>query len=94
MTTIRDATEADADFIAWAIHTAGRSTCHAAHGSSWAARPRSRRWRSSAGCRVGPCPHEPLSLFLIAEVDGRPAAALCGYDGDTQGPHAMLSTRR
>jgi translation initiation factor 4G len=31
------------------------------------------------------------SLFLIAEVDGRPAATLCGYDVDTQGRDAMLS---
>jgi ribosomal protein S18 acetylase RimI-like enzyme len=25
------------------------------------------------------------SLFLIAEVDGQPAAAMCGYDSETQG---------
>jgi ribosomal protein S18 acetylase RimI-like enzyme len=39
----------------------------------------------------GPVPMDHWSLFLIAEVDGRPAATLCGYDVDTQGPGALMS---
>lgn len=29
------------------------------------------------------------SLFLIAELDGEPGAAMCGYDSSTQGPAAF-----
>jgi ribosomal protein S18 acetylase RimI-like enzyme len=39
----------------------------------------------------GPAHLNHWSLFLIAEVDGRPAATLCGYDVDTQGPEALMS---
>ena len=89
---IRDATEADADFIVWAIHTAGRSHM-----------PRS-PWEYVSG----QTPEQTLafhrrvatsdtvqinhwSLFLVAEVDGQPAATLCGYDVDTQGRDVLMS---
>jgi ribosomal protein S18 acetylase RimI-like enzyme len=31
------------------------------------------------------------SRFLIAEVDGKPAAALCGFDPDVHGTNALMS---
>jgi translation initiation factor 4G len=92
MSNIRDATEADLDFIAWAIHTAGRS--HLAR-SPWEYVSGQTQeqvqafHRRVAGTDAVHMNH--WSVFLIAEVDGRPAATLCGYDADTQGSDAVLS---
>lgn len=92
MTTIRDATEADADFIAWAIHTAGRSHMPRSPWEFMSGRTPEQTLAFHRRVAVSDRVHmNHWSLFLIAEVDGRPAAALCGYDGDTQGPDALLS---
>lgn len=86
-TTIRDATPADVDFIAWVMLAASRS--HLSRGC-WeymlnVDEDVALRFLATLALseRVHLFHH---SLFQIAEVDGEPAAAMCGYDPDTQGP--------
>jgi len=96
---IRRGTKADADFLAWVMLAAARGHVHRGV------------WDLIVGADDAGCLDylkrltvaEPPSLcscenFLMAEVDGRPAAALCGFafaDGGwaTVG-HAMSSVQR
>ena len=79
MATITDATEQDLDFIAWAINTAGRSHLRRSPWEYVSGQTQEQAlafWRRVAATDVVHLNH--WSLFLIAEVDGRPAATLCG----------------
>lgn len=84
--TIRDATPADVKFVAWVMLAASRSQLSR---GCWeymlnVDEGAALRFLASAALteRVHLFHH---SLFQIAEVDDVPAAAMCGYDTDTQG---------
>lgn len=87
---IRPATIDDVDFLAWVILTASRS--HLERGL----------WdialgRDEEGClsflrelaRAEPRSWAHYSRFIVAEVDGRAAAAMCGYDPIEAGTPVM-----
>jgi ribosomal protein S18 acetylase RimI-like enzyme len=87
---IRPATTDDLDFLAWVILTASRS--HLERGL----------WDIALGCdeegclsflrelaRTGTRSWAHYSRFIVAEVDGRAAAALCGYDPIEAGTPVM-----
>lgn len=89
---LRDATQDDTEFLAWVMNTAARS--HLSRGI-WeyiydlSEAQILKYLKHLAGIEpVHFCHH---SLFLIAEVDGEPAAALCGFDPATQGMEALLA---
>lgn len=81
---IRDATAADAEFLAWVMLTASRSHLprgiyeYAFDANEGQALELLRRITLTDDVHI--CHH---SLFRIAEVDGRPAAAMCGFDSQT-----------
>mgnify|MGYP001225183557 CR=1 FL=1 len=79
-TTIRPATEADASFVAWVQQEASRS--HLPYGFWDLAFLGPDEWRLPAIERIVRAEARSFchwSGFLIAEVDGRPAAGLSGY---------------
>lgn len=87
---IRDATKDDAAFVAWAELIAARS--HLEYGP-WdhilgLPEPETLAFLERLACTDGEhwCHH---SRFLIAEVDGTPAAALCMFDPTVHGSHAL-----
>jgi ribosomal protein S18 acetylase RimI-like enzyme len=89
--TVRDATEDDAAFLAWASLTAARS--HLARGIwevflGWDESDSLRFVRRVVTSRTEHWVH--WSQFLVAEVDGRPAAALSAFDPATHGFEAYL----
>ena len=83
---IRRATEKDLDFVTWAMLTASRSQLDR---GIWeylldASEDDTLAFLRRLGTtQVVHMNH--LSLFLVAEVDGEPAAAMCAYDSSTQG---------
>jgi ribosomal protein S18 acetylase RimI-like enzyme len=85
-TVLRNATEGDLDFVTWVMLSASRSHLDRGiweymndqNGDTTLA-----FLRRMAATETVHLFHR--SLFLIAEVDGEPAAAMCGYDSDTQG---------
>jgi ribosomal protein S18 acetylase RimI-like enzyme len=83
---IRDADEGDVGFIAWVMLAASRS--HLPRGI-WEYINDQDEEQTLAFLRRIAVSDEVhlfhLSLFQIAEVDGTPAAAMCGYDSATQG---------
>jgi ribosomal protein S18 acetylase RimI-like enzyme len=83
---IRDANERDIDFIAWVMLAASRS--HLPRGI-WEYLNGQDEAQTLAFLRsLGSSEDVHLfhwSLFQIAEIDGTPAAAMCGYDSATQG---------
>lgn len=84
--TIRDATAGDAGFLAWVMQAAARS--HLQHSIWQYLNGHSEEEAISFLTQlvVTEPPHLfQHSLFLVAEVDGQPAAALCGYDPVTEG---------
>lgn len=85
--TVRDATEEDVDFISWVMLAASRS--HLARGC-WEYMygiDEATALRFLAALAATEQVHLfHHSLFQIAEVEGRPAAAMCGYDPQTHGP--------
>lgn len=88
---LRDAGEDDADFLAWVMLTAARS--HVPLGI-WEYINGTNEEQTTGFLRdlalsetVHWCHH---SLFQIAEVDGTPAAALCGFDPPTQGMDQLM----
>jgi translation initiation factor 4G len=90
--TLRDATPDDLDFIAWVQLTASRSHVpvgiwefiNGMDGDAALAFLRDLADTPS----VHWCHH---SLFEIAEVDGSPAAALCGFDHVTHGMEPLMA---
>lgn len=80
-TVIRSATEADAAFVAWVQQEAARS--HLPYGFWDLAFIGPDEWRLPLIERIVRAEARSFchwSSFLIAEVDGEPAAGLCGYD--------------
>ncbi len=78
---IRSATEADVPFVAWVMQEAARS--HLPYGVWDLAFPGPDEWRLPVLERIARAQAKSLchwSGFLIAEVDGRPAAGLTGYE--------------
>jgi translation initiation factor 4G len=83
---VRDATADDAEFLAWVMLTAARSHLPRGiwdHLLGW---DESRILEFLAALsQRGPVHLFHWSKFVIADVDGQPASALCGYDADTEG---------
>jgi ribosomal protein S18 acetylase RimI-like enzyme len=80
-TRIRSATEDDAGFLAWVQQEAARS--HLPYGFWDLAFLGSDEWRLGLIERIVRAPARSFchwSGFLVAEVDGQPAAALTGFD--------------
>lgn len=83
--TIRDATEADAPFLAWVMLTAARSHLPVGIWEYINGMDGDRTLAYLTDVAVtGPAHLFHHSLFQIAEVDGASAAAMCGYDPATQ----------
>jgi ribosomal protein S18 acetylase RimI-like enzyme len=83
---IRDANESDLDFIAWAQLCASRS--HVRRGIWEYINDQDEAQTLAFLKRIASTdvPHWcHWSLFQVAEVDGTPAAAMCGFDPATQG---------
>lgn len=93
MTTIlRDATPDDVDFVAWVMLAASRS--HLQRGIWEYLNDQDEEetlhfLRNAATTQGVHTFHH--SLFLIAEVDGEPAAGMCAYDSATQGMDAYAA---
>jgi translation initiation factor 4G len=89
--TIRDATPHDADFLAWASLTAARSHVER---SIWEVFLGWDETRTLDFVRAVVTSHREhwvhWSQFLVAEVDGVPAAALSGFDPVTHGFEAYM----
>ncbi len=87
---IRDATKDDAAFVAWAELIAARShlECGAWDTILGLPEPDTLAFLERLASTDGEhwCHH---SRFLIAEVDGTPAAALCAFDPTVHGGHAL-----
>ena len=87
---LREAREGDAAFLAWVMLTASRS--HVERGIWEFIRDQKEAQilpfleRLALSDEVHWCHH---SRFLVAEEEGRSAAALCGFDPATHGPHSM-----
>jgi translation initiation factor 4G len=84
--TVRDATVDDVDFLAWVMLAASRS--HLERGvweylNDYSEDETLDFLKRLAVTDIVHVFHH--SLFVIAEVDGEPAAGMCGYDNETQG---------
>lgn len=78
---IRSARSDDACFLAWVILTAGRSHCQRGIWDVILGRPEEECLAFLERLAVTETPHTfHYSGFIVAEVDGRPVAALSGYD--------------
>ena len=89
--TIRDATAADADFLAWVMLTAARSHLELGiwdHLVGWD-EPRVLDFLAEL-CVTGPEHLFHYSRFLVSEVNGVPAAALSGYRPELHGFEVYL----
>ena len=83
---LREATDADVDFLAWAMLTASRSHLDRGIWEYLNDQDEAATLGFLARLLVTDTVHLfHHALFLIAEVDGEPAAAMCAYDSDTQG---------
>ena len=90
--TIRDATPSDVDFLAWVMLAASRS--HLARGVWEYLNDHSEAETLDFLRRIAVTDTVHLfhhSLFVVAEVDGEPAAAMCAYDSAAQGFEAYGS---
>ncbi len=86
---IRDATDADLDFLAWAMLAASRS--HLERGVWEYVHDQNEAQTLSFLRRLATTDTVHFfhwSLFQIAEIDGTPGAAMCGFDAETQGMSA------
>lgn len=84
--TIRDAAADDIDFVAWVMLTASRSQLDRGiweYLYDYSEAEALDFLKRLAVTEVVHVFHH--SLFVIAEVDGVPAAAMCGYDNETEG---------
>ncbi len=83
---IRPAQPEDAAFLGWAIFAAGRSHCQRGVWDVIMGRPENECLAFLEHLTVTEAPHMfHYSNFVIAEVNGRAAAALSGYDPDKVG---------
>ena len=83
---IRDANEGDLDFIAWVQLCASRSHVPVGVWEYLNAQDEQQTLAFLRRMASTDLPHWcHWSLFQIAEVDGTPAAAMCGFDPVTQG---------
>ncbi len=89
--TVRDATETDVEFLAWVMLTASRSQLERGIWEYVNDHDEADTLKFLAGVAVSDTVHLfHHSLFVIAEVDGEPAAAMCAYDSSTQGFEAYV----
>lgn len=83
---VRDATAGDVDFIAWVMLAASRSQLERGIWEYLYAIDEEASLRFLAGAATtGPLHPFHHSLFQVAEVDGVPAAAMCGYQFPSEG---------
>ncbi|HVM09832.1 MAG TPA: GNAT family N-acetyltransferase [Acidimicrobiales bacterium] len=88
---LRDATEADVEFVAWVMLAASRSHLPRGIWEYLYDFSEEQALEFLRGVTVTDTVHLfHHSLFLIAEVDGEPAAAMCGYDPESQGFGAFV----
>ncbi len=88
---IVDARPEHAKFIAWVMLTAHRSHLERGLWDFVLEGPDAERLRFLEALATTSRPHwSHYSTFIVAEVDGRPAAALCGY---FEAEHGMLAFR-
>jgi ribosomal protein S18 acetylase RimI-like enzyme len=84
--TIRPASEDDVDFLSWAMLQASRSQLDRGLWEYLNATDEPTTLRFLGGLATTDAVHmNHHALFLVAEVDGEPAAAMSGYDSVTQG---------
>ena len=84
--TLRDATASDVDVLTWVMLAASRSHLQRGIWEYFLDGDEDitlRYLRALATTDAVHLFHQ--SLFMVAEVDGEPAAAMCAYDADTQG---------
>ena len=89
---IRDATEGDVDFLAWVMLAASRSQLDRGiweYLYDWDEETTLEWLRRMATTDAVHFFHH--SLYVVAEVDGTPAAGMCLYDQPTQGVPAAFS---
>ena len=90
--TIRDATEDDIDFVAWVQLTASRSHVPVGVWEYLNGTDEEQTLVFLRAIATSDTVHWcHLSLFQIAEVEGVPAAALCGFDPPTQGMEQLMT---
>lgn len=83
---LREATDADVPFVAWVMLAASRSHLDRGIWEYLYDRDEAATLSYLEALAVTDTVHLfHHSRFVIAEVDGRPAAAMCGYDPATQG---------
>jgi len=87
---IRPARPGDASFLAWVMLTAGRSHLERGIWDIIIGRPESECLTFIEHLTVTAEPHMlHYSIFIVAEVEGRPLAALSGYDPVTLGEETV-----
>jgi translation initiation factor 4G len=83
---IRRATEADLDLVTWVMLAASRSHLDRGVWEYLNDHDEAQTLGFLRGIATSGAVHLfHHSLFLVAEIDGEPAAAMCGYDSATQG---------
>jgi ribosomal protein S18 acetylase RimI-like enzyme len=88
---VRPAAEGDVPFVAWVMQAAARSHLDRSVWEYMLDVDEQRAIDFLASLAVTDAVHlQHHSLFLIAEVDGEPAAAMCAYDLDTQSSSALM----
>jgi ribosomal protein S18 acetylase RimI-like enzyme len=96
MIRVRPATRADAPFLAWAVLAAGRSHVATSFWDLFLDHPGDAAVEAFLAQRLLLAPWRSWwhpAHFLVAEVDGEPAAALSGFapgDPDVRAPQAAL----
>ena len=87
---IRPARPDDASFLAWVMLTAGRSHLERGIWDIIIGRPEDECFTFIEHLTVTAEPHMlHYSIFIVAEVDERPVAALSGYDPETLGEETV-----
>lgn len=88
---LRDATSDDAKFLSWVILAAGRSHLQRSIYEFINGQTEDEILQFLELVCISEIVHWcHYSLFLIAEVDGQPAAALCGFDPEKHGYHTKI----
>jgi ribosomal protein S18 acetylase RimI-like enzyme len=89
-TTTRTATPDDAPFLAWVMQEAARSHLEVGVWDLAFSGPEPERLEDLAACiRTDPAHFGHWSRFLVAEMDGEPAAALSAYENSAHGESHM-----